>query len=188
MPKTYNVRLNSIDRISGDNNNATYAVNLSNILPADVEYWNVRMYFTCNTSYYLDLIDDADGSIELDKAKAFVLLNTVKTLGVNTKTNGPNNYLGYIRRVTDTQNITDAIANPVAGTRLAYYYADNCMNPPVTIKAPTDSFLQLSIYQSHEIGGANPDLFLRDSDPAGIQVADMTNYFMILSFEACYDN
>lgn len=181
MPKTYTIRLSSINKLSGNNNNATYALNLSNLLPPEVEYWKVQMYFTCNTSYYLDAIDSAFGTVTRDLEKAYILMNcSTKPLSLDNITNGSNSYLGMIRRIITTQNIDDAIP-PVKGTATAYYYADNCVNPPTTIKKPEDGLLQFTILSTQS------NTVLVDTDEAGLLVADMTNYVMILSFEACYE-
>ena len=176
MPKTYTVRLSSIDKLSGNNNNATYAINLSNLLPPDVQYWKVQMYFTCNTSYYLDAIDSTFGTVTRDFGKAYVLMNcSTKPLSLDNKTNGANSYLGMIRRISTTQNINDAIP-AVKGIATSYYYADAMINPPTTIKRPADGLLQFTILSSQT------NTVLTDTDNAGLAVADMTNYVMILSF------
>lgn len=182
MPKTYTIRLNSNDKLSGTNNNATYNINLSNILPNDVEYWKVQMYLSTATGYYLDSIDTAVTGFITDFGKAYVLMNcSTKALGVDAKTNGATSYLGMANRIQTTQNINnDAVV--VRGTNLAYFYADNTISPPVTIRRPTDALLELQFLKPYL-----NDL-LTDTDDDGLSAADMTQYFMILSFEACYDN
>jgi hypothetical protein len=51
-------QLARIQRISGNINNATYNINLSNLLPKDVEYWRVQMYLTTNIGWYIDVINN----------------------------------------------------------------------------------------------------------------------------------
>ena len=74
MPKTYNLRLNSVDKISGTNNDATFNVNLSQLLPKEVEYWNVQMYFKSNAGYYLDFVDGTNGDIEVCAKNAYIIM------------------------------------------------------------------------------------------------------------------
>jgi hypothetical protein len=179
MPKTYTLRLNSTERISGNINNATYNINLSNLLPKEVEYWKVQMYLTTNIGWYIDVINNGTFAQTTDINSGFVEIGNLKTLSLDTNNNSQNRYVGHIRRELSMNNCLNNNVN--TQSEVAFYYADPNTAPPITIRRPDDSLLQVSIFRNREF-----TTLLTNTSNGGAFTADMTDYFMILSFEECY--
>lgn len=182
MPKTYNVKLNSTNRLSGNRNNATYNVNLSLLLPDDVEYWKCQMYFQSTQGIYEDTFDAGFNVVNDKSSGTVVWRNLAKNLTLDNTGNCQNSVLGIIQR---------KIFNPVIGGVTYYashYVSDEHTNPPITMTRPTDSFIQISVFNSKNIAVVGTQSLLFNTDVDGLDVADMTDYTIVLSFEACYDN
>ena len=52
--KSYTVFLNSTDKVSGNNNNATYQINWDDFLPRDVDFYKLVFSFQTSGGYYRD--------------------------------------------------------------------------------------------------------------------------------------
>ena len=181
--KVYNIRLVSTDRLDSAtslHNNATYNLNLSLLLPREVEYWNVQLYFRTDDGYYTGQVA-ADNSITTDLTKGHVVVNGLRTLNLSSGSNCQNGYMGSILRQSSTQTYhTNAPNNP----QVAYYVADNSHNPPVTVTKPADALLNVTIWNDYDNVNKIP---LVNTDNQGVAVGDMTGYSMILSFTEVQD-
>ena len=62
--QVYSFVINSKDKISGTNNNATYNLMFS-ILPREYKYYKVAFSFRCNPAMFVDTYDTT-GNVDID--------------------------------------------------------------------------------------------------------------------------
>lgn len=178
-PKTYTLSIHSSDRLDVANtkaNNATFDLRLSQLLPRDVEYWNVQMYFRGDAGYYTNLIDVATDIITSDYSNGEVYVSNIRSLSLSSRNNGNTGFVGFIRRESTTQTYVSTPATP----QVANFYSDASSNPVVTILRPDDALLNIVIYNDFGIP-------LVTTSKVGVAGTDVTGYNMILSFTEVQD-
>jgi len=179
VAKTYTLSIHSSDRLDVANtkaNNATFDLRLSQLLPRDVEYWNVQMYFRGDAGYYTNLIDVATGNITSDYSNGEVYINNIRSLSLSSRNNGNSGFVGFIRRESTTQTYVSTPSNP----QVSSFFADNSSNPHITILRPDDALLNVVIYNDYSVP-------LVTTSNVGVAGTDMTGYNMVLSFTECQD-
>jgi hypothetical protein len=177
--KTYTLNIHSEDRLDVANtkvNNATFNLNLSQLLPRDVEYWKVQMYFCGDAGYYTDLISAGTAAIQSDYQKGQVYVTNLRSLSLSSKNNGKSGFVGYIKRETTNLTYVSTPATP----QVANFIADNSHNPPITIMRPDDALLNIVIYNDYGIP-------LVTTSNQGVAQGDMTGYNLCLSFTPVQD-
>lgn len=179
VAKTYTLSIHSSDRLDVANtkaNNATFDLRLSQLLPRDVEYWQVQMYFRSDAGYYTNLIDSATGNITSDYSNGEVFISNIRSLSLSSRNNGNTGFVGFIRRESTTQTYVSTPATP----QVANFIADNSHNPHITILRPDDALLNVVIYNDYGVP-------LVTTSNVGVAGTDMTGYNMVLSFTEVQD-
>jgi hypothetical protein len=157
---TYTLVLDSLDKISGTNNNATFNVNWATFLPMKYSYYKVIFNFQTVGGYYKDNV-----SI-FSSAKVCTDLQG-NSFSYDTLTNGGSNMLGLIQR-------NDQV-NTSAGYTLSCYPNQNVSK---TIVRPSTNRITISIYNNY-----SGDLLVTTTDNTGATLSvDMTSWTAMLEF------
>ena len=166
----YNIYINSNDKMSGKNNNATFQINWNDFLPRNYKYYNVTFSFQTAPGYYKD---DTTNSKFYSNCEINCDFYTT-TFSFDTATKANSLTLGYAQR-----DIQTASGNNLKNT-FACFYNYNC---PKTIVRPENNLITISIYNMAAIvGGTNTLLFDTDNATSPTVASDMTAWSMIMSF------
>lgn len=164
--KTFNVFINSADRISGTHNNATYDINWESMFPHnphianDEQNYSVSMTLTTSAGYYGNY-----GTTYHTGARVMAYF-AAKNWSYDTSTYSRSHVLGHIIRDGSTAFLSSASAD----------------NPVRVMKRPTINQLTISIYNMNLNGNATNPLLLQTNAGNTAEDVDMTPYYMILSF------
>jgi hypothetical protein len=158
--RSYTLYLSSADKISGTNNNATFAVNWNELLPqAFNEY---KMIFCVSTAggYYKD-----GTTLTYSIARVKADFGGARQFCYDTSTSGPGTIIGTVQRDQQTSTSSSNVLS-------CFYY----QNPAKTIARPTQNTLTLSFTNMSN----NSPLVTTDS--AGTAQSDMTSYVAQFEF------
>ena len=156
--KTYSLVINSQDKISGTNNNATYQVNWDDFLPRDITNYKVLYAFRSAGGYYSDgltkIPTTTGGANLLYSNSPYVtsIYSTVGTLAVGSNTftvgtttgaNIVNGLYVFAMSTTNTAlncfpNGTTVIGTSGTGTGATVYFSNNSIYP-----LPTGSYIYM---------------------------------------------
>jgi hypothetical protein len=155
----YVLYLNSVDKISGTNNNATYNVNWSAFLPYGVQQYKINFNFLSNGGQYKDVANYyASAKIYCD----FIASSN----SYDSSTGCISKLIGLVSR--DIQSSTSS------SNTFSCFYGQNA---PKTINAPTQNVFSISIYNTAS------NTLLVDTTATGNATVDMTAYMLIISFD-----
>ena len=160
---SYNLVINSGDKISGTNNNATFQVNWDDFLPRKYNVFKVIFSFQTTGGYYKD---NTITPIVYSAGKVYV--NTLgRSYSFDTSTKSPSTMLGIIQR--DLQTSTSS------SNTLSCFYLQNS---PRTISRPNQNIINIQIINT------NSGTALTNTDNSGnsIPTTDMTAWTMIMDF------
>ena len=156
---SYVLYLNSVDKISGTNNNASYNVNWSAFLPYKVQQYKMTFNFLSNGGQYKDNPNFyASAKIYCDFISSSNSYDS--SLGCISK------LIGVVGR--DIQSATSS------SNTFSCFYGQNA---PKIIKAPTQNVFNVSIYNTAS------NSLLTDTNNMGVASADMTPYILVINFE-----
>ena len=170
--KNYTLFINSNNKVSGTNNNATYQINWD-FLPQ--KHQNFKVAFSFNTVLGI-YKDNTTTPIYYGNCK-IVCDFDVKEFSYDTSTLGKSLCLGYAQR--DSQQ---AASNSIGNSFTCFY----SYNTPKTITRPNKSILNIQIYNLYSVlSGTNT--LLTDTNNSttltnSVPTADMTPYSMIIEF------
>ena len=175
--KNYTLFINSNNKVSGTNNNATYQI-LWDFLPHDVQNFKVAFSFNTASGYYKDNVT-TNSEIFYSNCK-IVCDFEVKEFTYDTSTLGKSLCLGYAQRNFQT------LAGTSAGNTITCFYS---YNTPKTITRPNKNLLNIQIYNLHSVlKGTNTLLTDTNNSTSltnSVPTADMTAYSMIMEFTPC---
>ena len=170
--KTYTLFINSNNKISGTNNNATYQINWD-FLPHDVQNFKIAFSFNTSSGYYKD---NTATPIFYGNCKIVADFD-VKEYTYDTSTLGKSLCLGYAQRDNQTSSGNSA------GNTITCFYS---YNTPKTITRPNKNLLSIQIYNLYSVlSGVNTLLTDTNNSTSltnSIPTADMTPYAMIIEF------
>lgn len=155
-----NVFINSNNKVSGTNNNATYYIDWGSILKNNTPY---RLHFTYigGINTFADAMTDKIGLIHSD-------LQTTSNYIQATRGAGTTQIMGYLKLQQIQPNINKAYLTAEDNTNVPMYLAQR----------PTNNTFTIQIYDN----ATAPALYV---DTAAAQPA---NYVMVLSFTENIDN
>lgn len=161
---TYNLYLNSSDKISGTHNQATFNINWDSFLPREYNAYKVRYSFVTSAGNYKDNAGVSSFSncrIDIDFQG--------RSYSYNSATGGQSNILGFAERVP---------AGP-SSLNNAFSCSFND-HPPKTISRPTQNTLTVNIINIGKQANVSNAYLL---DTSGVNLAaDMTPWSLILEF------
>lgn len=164
--KNYTLFLSSADKISGNNNNATFNVNFDAFIPRNYDTYQLSFSFNATAGYYKDTANTTVYS------HAKIILDTIgRSFTYDTSRNGPSITLGYANREPST-----ATSN-TNGFNCFYNY-----NPPITINRPNQNQITVKIYN------VQTNTLLVDTTNAGVAQADMTPWILSISLTPILDS
>jgi hypothetical protein len=156
---TYNLVLNSTNKISGSNNNATYQVNFQDFLPQNFDKFKVVFSAQTAGGYYKDV-----GSNVYSSCKVYINFNS-RSYSYDTSTKGQSTLMGILQR--DVQTSTSI------GNTLSAFYAQY---PPRTIIRPITNQITVTFLNTQSSGA------FVNTDSSGNALTDMTDYTIFLEF------
>jgi hypothetical protein len=159
---TYTLVLNSADKVSGTNNNATFNINWAAFLPMQYSYYKVIFNFQTVGGYYKDVA----GTSVYSTGKIITNLQGA-TFSYDSSTNCGTSLLGLIQR--DIQTTTSN-----SNTLSCFFY----QNASKTIIRPSSNAFTISIYNNYFVSTLLTDTNSSGSTPA----ADMTAWTAMLEF------
>jgi hypothetical protein len=172
----YTFVINSRDKISGDNNNATFLVNFR-ILPDEIKYYNVHYTFYSTPSYYYDHVDSGNDIVSLS-GNGWIECNLPFTK--SAQTNGsPTKLLGnWVRQVDNNADVGGGNI-----TAICYLQSVNgTTNVPRIVSKPYTETLNVSIYNSFS------DNLMTDTETDGTLTDDMTSWILTLNLEPVFED
>jgi hypothetical protein len=157
---TYSVCINSINKISGLNNNCSFSIPWLQVLPTmHYEKFKVIYNFQSTGGYYKD-----SSTITYTSAKLLCDFGS-RSFTYDTSTNGPSTTMGVITR--DIQTTTSS-----SNTFSAFFY----QNTSKSIGKPTNNQLNVQIINNYNNGP------LYNTDVNGNIQSDMTSWILFLEF------
>lgn len=174
VEQVYTFLLDSRDKISGDNNTATFNIMFS-ILPREYRYYKVGFSFYTDPAIFVDTYDttgliDVYYSSECGRILTNLLLqNSMRT------DNSPSNQLGFITRSTSTQN-------NVATNHICYITADKGTNQEIVVLRPDVDQISVTI-----LAGTGTNQPLVTTNTVGVLNADCPPYIIQLQFTPVKD-
>lgn len=166
---SYTFVIKSQDKISGTNNNGTYAVNFR-ILPDDIQFYNATFNFYSSVGFYKDTIS-AGNEITYTTGNGYITTNLAFSRSMSSNSS-PTNLLGNIRRQLD--NVAISGSHPT----LTYLYADCATNCPKIILKPQIENLNISVYNLF-----NNALFVDTDYNGGTFLLDMSSWVLTLTLD-----
>jgi hypothetical protein len=124
---SYTLYLNSVDRISGTNNNATFNINWEALLPHDNKLYKIIFTFQSIGGYYKDFATYGGGPLFYNSARIRANFKG-KNFSLDSSSNGPSMDIGVISR--DIQSATSS------SNSFGCYYG---YNPGKTISKPNEN-------------------------------------------------
>ena len=163
----YNIYINSNDKISGKNNNATFQINWDDILPRNYKYFNVTFSFQTASGYYKD---DVTNNRYYPNCEIICDFYT-KTFSYDTTTKSNSITLGYCQRDIQPSTYKNTFS-------CSYTY--NC---PKIITRPVNNIITITIYNMVAIvSGSNTLLVDTTNATTPVLLTDMTAWTMIMCF------
>jgi hypothetical protein len=161
---TYSLIINSTNRVSGTNNNATFDIHWDDFLPKEYNMYKVAFNFQAVGGNYKD---GTYSTVPIVFSSASIKVNlNGRSYSFDTSTSAPSQTLGIIQR--DLQTSTSA------SNTLSCYYL---FNAPRTISKPSQTLTTFQIFNQ------STNALLVDTNSAGTALsADMTNWTMLLEF------
>jgi hypothetical protein len=160
---TYTLVLNSADKVSGTNNNATFNINWASFLPMKYSYYKVIFNFQTVGGNYKD---GTYNTVVTSFSTAKIVTNLQgATFSYDSSTNAGTNVLGLIQR--DIQTTTSS-SNTIA----CFFY----QNASKTIVRPSSNLFTISVYNNYLV-----NTLLVDTTGAAL-TADMTAWTAMLEF------
>jgi hypothetical protein len=158
---TYNLIINSSDKIYGTNNNATFQINWDDFLPRKFNMYKVIFSFQTTGGYYKD-----NTATPIVYSAGKVYINTLgRSFSFDTSTKSPSTMLGIIQR--DIQTTTSS------SNCLSCFYLQNA---PRTISRPNQNLITIQIYNTY----TGQLLTNTDNSANSVPTADMTSWTMLL--------
>jgi hypothetical protein len=162
---TYTLVLNSADKVSGNNNNATFSINWATFLPMKYSYYKVIFNFQTTGGYYKDGTFGATYTV-FSTAKIVSNLQGA-SFSYDSSTNAGSTVLGLIQRDIQT---TSSSSNTLS----CFFY----QNASKTIVRPSSNLFTISIYNNYLA-----NTLLVDTNSAGnLLWPDMTSWTAVLEF------
>jgi hypothetical protein len=162
---TYTLVLNSADKVSGNNNNATFNINWAAFLPMKYSYYKVIFNFQTVGGSYKDATYVAIPTV-FSTAKIITNLQGA-SFSYDSSTNSGTNVLGLIQR--DIQTTTSS-----SNTLACFFY----QNASKTIIKPSSNNFTISIYNNYLT-----NTLLVDTNAGGTALlTDMSAWTAMLEF------
>jgi hypothetical protein len=158
---SYTLYLNSNDKVSGNNNNATYEVHWNDFLPERYDCYKVIFSMQTSGGYYKDV------NPNIYSTGKVVFNFGGKSFSYDTSTKSESLTLGYITR--------DPQATTTSSNILSCFY---CQNAPKIINRCTTNLFTIQVFNTQ----TNPNVLLVNTDMSGNALADMTSYTMLIEF------
>jgi hypothetical protein len=158
---TYSVVINSINKVSGLNNNCTFIIPWLQVLPQKFEKYKIIYNLQTTGGNY---IDSKTGGITYSSAKLLIDFG-VKSFTYDTQFSGPSNTLGIVTRDIQTSNSSSNCFS-------AFFY-QNCSK---TISKPTSNSVNIQLLNNFNNGP------LYNTDASGNVLTDMTSWILFLEF------
>lgn len=156
----YTVYINSNDKISGSNNDATFQINWADFLDLKVDKYKVNFWFATNEDYFSDTATTKYGL-------ATIYLNTDgKSYSFNTVNKSYSNLLGY----------AEIVPNVYTGDQ-GYLNSTPSKNITKIIQRPTNNMVNISIKNF------SSGLPFVNSNNIGTPNTTMPMWSMVLYFE-----
>jgi hypothetical protein len=159
---TYTLVLNSTDKVSGTNNNATFDINWAAFLPIQYSYYKVIFNFQTSGGYYKDVA----GTSIYASAKITTNLQGA-TFSYDSSTKSGTSVLGLIQR--DIQTTTSN-----SNTLSCFFY----QNASKTIVRPSSNTFTITVYNNYY----NSTLLTDTNSSGSTPTADMTAWIAMLEF------
>lgn len=159
--KTYTLFLNSVNKISGTNNNATYNIVWDSFLPRKFDEYKIVFNFQSLGGFYFDVVN----GISNTSARLLVDFGS-KSFSYDTNNgSSASSNLGIISR--DLQTSTTS-----SNTFSAFYY-QNCSR---CIGRPMTNMLNIQIFNNYT------NALLLNTTSNGQPLTDMTPYSLMIEF------
>jgi hypothetical protein len=157
---TYSIVINSINKISGLNNNCTFIIPWLQVLPT-TKYQKFKVIYNMQTvgGFYKD---STTGGVTYSSAKLLLDFGS-KSFTYDTGYNGPSTVMGILSRDLQTSNSS-------SNTFSAFFY----QNVSKTIGKPTNNQLNVQLLNNFNNGP------LYNTDVNGIVQTDMTPWTLFL--------
>jgi hypothetical protein len=167
--QVYSFLLDSRDKISGDNNTATFNIMFS-ILPREYKYYKVAFSFYTQPSYFIDVINTVDANIIDSFTGMGRILTNLLLQNSMRSDNSPSNQLGFITRSTSTQNTT-------ATNHICYIQAQKGTNQEIVVLRPDVDQISLKI-----LNGISNTAPYVSTTSTGSSDTDLPDYILQLQF------
>ena len=158
--RSYTLYLASGDKVSGSNNNATFNIDWSQLLPVNYNEYKMIWSFQTTGSYY----KDTAGTAIYSTAKVAINFGC-RQFSYDAATRTPSNTIGYITR--DQQTTTSA-----SNILSAFYY----QFPAKTMMRPSNNAITLTVTNMYS------GLPFVTTDNAGVAQSDMSSWQMAIEF------
>jgi hypothetical protein len=168
---TYTLVLNSSDKVSGTNNNATFNINWAAFLPMKYSYYKVIFNFQTIGGNYKDGTYGGTYTV-FSTAKVTTNLQG-STFSYDSSTNSGTNVLGLLQR--DIQTTTS-----YSNTLNCFFY----QNASKTIVRPSSNLFTISIYNNYLVN----TLFVDTTVNGTLLYPDMSAWTAMLEFIPIYDS
>jgi len=159
---SYTLYLSSEDRVSGDNNNATFNINWASFLPNEYDKFKIRYSFLTSAGSYCDSVNSQFGCCYI------VADFKGQSLSYNSSNNSTSLILGYSLR-----------EYPATYTCYNTTFLDY---PPKTISKPNQNTLNIQIYNVNKQDNLSNQLLVDTNADGTILLTDMTKWVMVLEF------
>lgn len=174
VEQVYSFLLDSRDKISGNNNTATFNIMFS-ILPREYKYYKVGFSFYTQPSYFIDVINAVDANIIDSFTGMGRILTNLLLQNSTTTNNSPSNLLGFLTRSTSTQN-------NVATNHICYIMADKSTNQEIVVLRPDVDQITLKILN----GVSNTEPYVSTTSTGSFDT-DLPDYILHLQFTPVKD-
>ena len=165
--QVYSFVVESKDKISGNNNNATYNLMFS-LLPREYKYYKVAFSFMCEPDFF---VDSYTGATDITYSSECGRITTSLLLQSSMKTdNSPSNTLGFVYRSISTQNAT--VTN-----HICYITADKSTNQEIVVLRPDVDQIKINI-----LAGVGNNPLVSTNNDGTVLSSELPPYIMILQF------
>jgi hypothetical protein len=170
--QVYSFVLESKDKISGNNNSATFNI-LFSILPREYKYYKVAFSFITQPAFFVDSYSDTT-TITYSSQCGRITTNLLLQSSMKTD-NSPSTTLGFVYRNISTQNAT--LTNGIC-----YITANPSVNAEIVVLRPDVDQISVNIFS----GVGNTPL-VSTNNLGTVSAADLPGYILILQFTPVKD-
>jgi len=170
--QVYSFVLESKDKISGNNNNATFNL-LFSILPREYKYYRVSFSFMTEADFF---VDSYPNTTDITYSSQCGRITTSLLLQSSIKTdNSPSNTLGFVYRNISTQNAT--LTNAIC-----YITATPATNAEIVVLRPDVDQITVNVY-----AGVGTTPLVSTNNLGTVLSSELPPYILILQFTPVKD-